>query len=118
MNNDEYQREANKTIPNDAMFEKNIKLEEIKTMNALMGLAGETGELIDIYKKVYFQGHSFDKIKVIKEVGDIMWYLNFLCQILDISFEEVMQTNINKLRTRYGETFSIEGSVKRVDEKI
>lgn len=46
-----------------------------RALNICFGLTGECGELADIYKKHLFHGHELDKDKVIKECGDIMWYL-------------------------------------------
>ena len=82
-------------------------------LNALMGLSGETGELIDLFKKAYFQGHQLDKVEAVKELGDVFWYLNLLCKSMYIDFSDVMQKNIDKLRKRYGEQFSSEKSVNR-----
>lgn len=48
---------------------------EQRALNICYGLTGECGELADIYKKHLFHGHELDKDKVIKECGDIMWYL-------------------------------------------
>ncbi len=48
---------------------------EERAKNICFGLTGECGELADMYKKHLFHGHELDKEKVIKECGDIMWYL-------------------------------------------
>ena len=58
-----------------------------------------------------------DPVKLKKELGDVMWYLAMVLDEMDWTFEEVMEANVAKLRTRYPEKFSTEASVKRVDEK-
>lgn len=63
----EYQQLAQRT--------SNTNLSSSKIENALFGLAGEVGELHDHYKKYVFQGHSFDRAHMIREAGDVAWYL-------------------------------------------
>ena len=114
MENQEYQQEASKTIPEDVVYNnKNFNVERLKIINALLGLSGEVGEVTDLVKKAYFQGHTLDKQDLCKEIGDVFWYLNLLCQALDISFSQVMETNIIKLRKRYGEHFEANKSINR-----
>lgn len=114
MDNKTYQEEASKTIPEQEVFTKTLTFNTDKMIvNALLGLSGESGELVDVFKKYYFQGHSIDKDEVIKEIGDVFWYLNLLCQALNITFEEIMEKNIVKLRKRYGEHFDSNKSINR-----
>ena len=68
MNFKDYQTEASKTIP--AGFTKEQMIE-----NAIYGLVGEFGEVVDLLKKAKFQGHELDKEKAILELGDVLWYL-------------------------------------------
>lgn len=68
---------------------------------ALHGLAGETGELSDSWKKVLFHGKEFNQNEFIKEMGDVIWYWTLLCIALDINAKEVMKKNIEKLEERY-----------------
>jgi len=84
-------------------------------LNALMGLCGESGEAIDILKKHRFQGHPLDQDKLIKELGDIAWYLAEAAEALDIPLEEICQRNLDKLRARYPQGFSAENSMGRED---
>ena len=67
----------------------------------MIGLANEVGELLGKYKKM-IRGdenkQSFDGW--VGELGDIMWYLMRLCDVLDITFYEVMIANIEKLNRR------------------
>lgn len=68
MNFKDYQKEASKTIPEGFTKEQMIE-------NAIYGLVGEFGEVVDLLKKARFQGHTLDKEKVILELGDVLWYL-------------------------------------------
>ena len=82
-------------------------------INSMMGLCGESGEAIDIVKKHLFHGHALDREKLIKELGDIAWYLAEAAQALDVPLEEVLEKNIEKLKKRYPEGFDTERSIHR-----
>lgn len=85
----------------------------IGLVNWSMGLAGETGEVVDYLKKCVFHGHDLDKEKLTKELGDVLWYLARIADDCSISLEQVMIENIEKLKRRYPEGFSVERSVNR-----
>lgn len=82
-------------------------------LNAVMGLNGEAGEVIDLVKKAIFQGHDLDKERMVEELGDVAWYLAVCCEALGVSLEEVMERNIDKLKARYPEGFDKARSVNR-----
>lgn len=79
------------------------KSKEMALCNWAMGLAGESGELVDMLKKVIFHDHPLDKEKVVKEIGDVLWYIAILAKELDVTLEEIGQRNIEKLYRRYSE---------------
>lgn len=109
MNVNDYQKEA-MTLLNPALTEKDV------LMNALMGLCGESGEAIDLMKKHLYQGHDLDKEKLVKELGDIAWYLAEAATGLSIDLSEVLQRNLDKLHARYPQGFSTERSLHREAE--
>lgn len=82
-------------------------------LNAVMGLNGEAGEVIDHVKKVCFQGHELDRMHLIEELGDVAWYLAVCCEAIDTTLEEVLQNNIDKLRKRYPDGFDKSRSINR-----
>ncbi len=110
MNVNTYQQEA-MTLLNPALGAKDI------LMNALMGLCGESGEAIDLMKKHLYQGHPLDREKLIKELGDIAWYLAEAATGLDIELSQVFQGNLDKLHARYPEGFDTNRSQHREGEK-
>ena len=81
--------------------------------NAVYGLNGETGEVIDMLKKHEFQGHDLDRDKLIDEAGDVAWYLALLASALGVSLEEIMQKNVDKLKKRYPDGFDKDKSINR-----
>ncbi len=68
-----------------------------------LGLAGESGEVLDKIKKI-FRDHSGDikphKEALIKELGDVLWYVSALCDELGTNMEWVAHQNVVKLRDR------------------
>ena len=78
-----------------------------------LGLAGETGEVIDCLKKHLFHGHKLDPAKITDELGDVLWYIAGLCSILGVDMEDVAAGNIAKLKERYPEGFNEEKSIER-----
>lgn len=102
----EYQELAMRTL-NPALSRKDVLI------NGVMGLCGEAGEAIDIVKKHLAQGHELDRDSLIKELGDVAWYLAETAYALDVSLEDVMKMNIEKLAARYPLGFDQERSVSR-----
>lgn len=102
----EYQELAMRTL-NPALSKKDVLI------NGVMGLCGEAGEAIDIVKKHLAQGHELDRDSLIKELGDVAWYLAETAYALDVSLEDVMKMNIEKLAARYPQGFDQERSVSR-----
>ena len=102
-----------------AMKTLNRKLEKKDILiNSVMGLCGESGEAVDIVKKHLFHGHELDREHLIKELGDIAWYLAEAATALDISLEEVLEANIEKLKKRFPEGFDEERSKVRASDDI
>lgn len=109
MTANEYQHQALRTL-NPALDKRDVLI------NGVMGLCGEAGEAIDIVKKHLAQGHELDREGLIKELGDVAWYLAETAWALDVPLEEVLQRNLDKLRTRYPDGFDSERSIGRAEE--
>ena len=82
-----------------------------------VGLAAESGEFVEIVKKMVFQGKPWNddnREHLIIELGDVMWYVANACKALDISFDDVIRRNVTKLEKRYpGGSFSVDNSENR-----
>jgi len=81
--------------------------------HAVLGIASESGELVDAIKKSKIYNKQLDKVNLVEEMGDMMWYLALLCDDLGVSFEQVWEKNINKLKIRYPEKYSHDKALKR-----
>lgn len=81
--------------------------------NGVLGIAGESGEVADLVKKHLFQGHPLDVQHIVKELGDICWYIAEAATAIGYDLETIMQMNIDKLKARYPEGFDAERSLHR-----
>ena len=104
----EYQVQAMKTL-NPELDKRDVLI------NGVMGLCGEAGEAIDIVKKHLAQGHELDREKLVKELGDVAWYLAETAYALDVKLEDLLRKNIEKLKARYPQGFRSEDSLGRTE---
>ena len=106
MNANDYQKLALRTL-NPDLTQRDMLI------NSVMGLCGESGEAVDLVKKHLFHGHALDKEKLIKELGDIAWYLAEAAAAVGVSLDDVLEMNIAKLKARYPDGFAAEKSINR-----
>jgi NTP pyrophosphatase (non-canonical NTP hydrolase) len=105
-----YQRSAAKTARAEYSFD-DPRYGRIAI--ASMGLAGETGELVDMLKKWIGHGHELSLTEVEKELGDILWYISEIATTLDLRLDQIAAKNMDKLVARYPDGFSEERSRNR-----
>jgi NTP pyrophosphatase (non-canonical NTP hydrolase) len=65
-----------------------------------VGLAGETGEVLEILKKKV-RDKKMDKGELVKELGDVLYYMMMICNRHGIQAEDVIKVNVNKLHKRF-----------------
>ena len=97
-------------------IEEDSNIKTPRLLTAALGLGSETGEFVEIVKKMFLQGKppSEDNIFHMKrELGDIMWYWVTACAALNLDPSEVISENQEKLAARYGEKFEVERSEVR-----
>lgn len=85
-----------------------------KVLNAILGISGESGEIVELIKKHYYHNIPLDLNKLQKELGDLMFYIQWLHNIYNMSLPITMLLNKTKLETRYPNGF-VEGGGKRED---
>ena len=77
-----------------------------RLMTAAFGMSAEAGEFTEVVKKIFLQGKPYTEENIFhmkRELGDLCWYLAQACMALDITFEEVLEMNYEKLSARYPE---------------
>ena len=113
---------SNPSIELDALKESFDQIEKksgIKTprlLTAALGLGSETGEFVEIVKKMFLQGKPPTDENIFhmkRELGDIMWYWVTACAALGLDPYEVISENQEKLAARYGEKFEVQRSEVR-----
>jgi NTP pyrophosphatase (non-canonical NTP hydrolase) len=91
-------------------------------VTAALGLSAESGEFTEIVKKILLQGKPYNednRIHMMKELGDALWYIGQACIALNTNFDELMKINYQKLSSRYPEgTFNILQSENRAKGDI
>ena len=99
-------------------IDSSSSIESARLLTAALGLGSETGEFVEIVKKMFLQGKpaSEDNIFHMKrELGDIIWYWTTACMALKLDPYEVIKENQDKLEARYGEKFEVDRSEHRKD---
>jgi NTP pyrophosphatase (non-canonical NTP hydrolase) len=120
LNMDFYQSLCETTANRD-YGSKKIRLrgnpQDLRLDNFALGLAGESGEVLEMVKKYLYHGHELDMNKLIKELGDVFWYLATIASTFNIPLSEIAGKNIAKLKERYPDGFSAEKSINRKAEE-
>jgi NTP pyrophosphatase (non-canonical NTP hydrolase) len=93
-----------------------------RLLTAAVGMSAEAGEFTEIVKKIIFQGKPVNEENLFhmkRELGDIMWYVAQACMGLNVSLDEVIEMNVDKLKSRYpGGEFDVHHSENRVDGDV
>lgn len=124
MTGNEYQQLAMRT--NDGLntirlaLTMNINCDIIiaQLLNGVLGLTGEAGEVSDLVKKGIFHEKGIDLEHLKKELGDCTWYLAMICDACGFTLDDVMQTNIDKLKARYPKGFDTYRANNRAEGDI
>ena len=91
-------------------------------LTACLGLAAESGEFIEVPKKMFFQGKPLNDENLFhmkRELGDIMWYWVTACRALNLDPNDVIDENVRKLESRYpGGSFDAHYSENRKESDI
>lgn len=86
-------------------------------LTGVMGLCSESGELMEIVKKITFQGKPLNDDNLFhmkRELGDIIWYWTNMCRALNLDPNDVIAENVKKLQSRYpGGSFDVFQSENR-----
>ena len=88
-----------------------------RLLTAAVGMSAEAGEFTEVVKKIVFQGKPVNEENLFhlkRELGDIMWYVAQACMGLDTTIDEIIEMNVDKLKSRYpGGEFDVHYSENR-----
>lgn len=124
MQGKEYQELAMRTndkktkdrLEND--LSKNNFYDTAELLNGVLGLTGEAGEVADLVKKGIFHQKGIDETHLEKELGDVMWYVAMICNACDWNLDDVLETNVEKLKARYPDGFDAKRANNRAKGDI
>jgi NTP pyrophosphatase (non-canonical NTP hydrolase) len=100
-------------LPVDPNSSDSLHLMPVRVNHAVVGLAGEVGELAQLLERWVYYGQSLPIPDVEEEVGDCLWYLALLCTAVGIPMERAMEGNLAKLKARFPHKFTEEAAAKR-----
>lgn len=86
-------------------------------IHAALGVTGESGEFADAVKRVAIYEGVPDRANMIEELGDLLWYIAYACEVLGEPLEIVARDNIEKLKKRYPEAYSDFNAHARMDKE-
>ena len=93
-----------------------------RLLTAAVGMSAEAGEFTEVVKKIVFQGKPVNEDNMFhlkRELGDIMWYVAQACMGLNISLDEIIEMNVDKLKSRYpGGEFDVHYSENRQEGDV
>jgi len=93
-----------------------------RLLTAAVGMSAEAGEFTEIVKKIIFQGKPVNEENLFhlkRELGDVMWYVAQACMGLNVSLDEIIEMNVDKLKSRYpGGEFDVHQSENRVEGDV
>lgn len=100
MDLDKYQKRAAKYD----LFETTMDLKSPGFLEKILGLAGEAGEAADKVKKILRDKGGYaseeDRVELVKELGDVLWYVANVARYLDVDLSDIAKGNIDKLESR------------------
>ena len=93
-----------------------------RLLTAAVGVSAEGGEFMEIVKKMVFQGKPWsdhNRKHLVIELGDVMWYVMQACMALNITLDDVIAGNVEKLKKRYpGGEFDVYKSENRLEDDL
>ena len=117
MKSKEYQAAAISFDRSYAELGNSLDQRKLRLMHAVLGVSGESGELVDAVKKHIMYNKPLDVENVKEEIGDLCWYISLALDEIGSSFEEVMKMNIAKLSKRYPNGYSNKDAIARADKQ-
>ena len=94
-----------------------VSIPGMNIIHAGLGIAGESGELVDAIKKALIYGKELDIENIKEDIGDIFWYIALLANSLNLDLNEILDNNISKLQLRYPEKYSDQHASLRLDKQ-
>lgn len=115
-NDQDYEQWVMSKAKDGGLIASNLTASNAHLIHMAIGIAGESGELLDAIKKAVIYGKPLDRENVIEELGDLEFYMAGLRAALDITREQVIAHNVAKLEKRYAKGYSDKAAQERADK--
>ena len=86
--------------------------ERERMMVQTLGLCGEAGEVADLVKKATWHGRELTDAELMKELGDVLWYVSDLATARGLNLADIATANLAKLQQRYPDGFVVGGGIR------
>lgn len=105
---------------------KELGTPKMNLLHAAVGVSGEAGELLDVCKKMWVYEQSIGTLNkegkshytnLLEELGDVMFYVQMMCNHLGVDLEEAVALNKEKLMKRYPQGYSDADAAARKDKE-
>lgn len=101
----------------DVLFLKEMQPGQYgKLLHAIVGIAGEAGELLDAIKKTTVYGKKLDLANIKEELGDALFYVQAAALCIGAPLEVLMEENYQKLKKRYPDGYTDAAALARADK--
>lgn len=95
---------------------KDLDSDTLNMLHMAVGISGEAGELLDAIKKVWVYGKEPDWGNIREELGDLLFYIQGLANILGDNIDDLIESNMFKLTKRYPTGYSDQAAIARADK--
>ena len=89
-----------------AKVDVNLGRQMSDMMHGAIGLAGESGELLDAVKRHVYYGKDLDMVNSLEECGDAVFYLTLFLRGMSLTLQDAIDSNVRKLNKRYPHGFN------------
>ncbi|KGM36200.1 hypothetical protein P409_00240 [Inquilinus limosus MP06] len=86
---------------------------DVDLLHGVVGLATELGELITPLVNEWMKDEEIDRVNLVEEIGDLLWYQALVLKVLGSDFATASDKVVNKLRIRYPEKFTEDQALNR-----
>ena len=117
MDNKTYLELSDRTCKHIDVDGETLEPNRYDLLHAILGIAGESGEIVDAVKKHVIYNKPLDIANMREEIGDIMWYIALACRTLDFDLGDILDENIAKLQKRYPDKYSDVHASLRLDKQ-
>lgn len=113
---EDFKKHVNKRKKDGSEILNSLTPEKCDMLHMAVGASTEANELLDAFKKHVIYGKELDVVNVREELGDLLFYMQGIANILDINMLDILKENIDKLEVRYPDGYTDKNAIARLDK--